>query len=356
MEKLLSLVAVNTVTMSLLIICFLFITPRLSNKYHSKWIYYSWLLIVIGLIVPFRIQFNIILEHSVSDPVYVQDYYSGEEQDIYLTEGNETESVSIPWYQIAGVIWLSGLIIYVMFQSWRHFRFIKILLRWGEEDKNTYEYILLQKISWEMGISKTVRLLNNPCITSPMQIGFVKPVILLPCMNFTDQELSLILRHELIHYKRKDLWYKGLILIATAIHWFNPLVFVMGKAIKEQCEMSCDNEVVKGADAEKRLQYCETIIGMMQQQSKAETVFAANLSNGIRGLKKRIQSILDGRDKKTGAVIMCLTLIGILLTGANLVTVAEGRIITITTDIADTIEDEETSISTVFEYYYKETE
>ena len=58
-----------------------------------------------------------------------------------------------------------------------------------------------------------------------MMTGFVKPRILLPDADFTTDELRLILKHELVHYKRRDLWYKGLVLAANAIHWFNPAVY-----------------------------------------------------------------------------------------------------------------------------------
>lgn len=73
-----------------------------------------------------------------------------------------------------------------------------------------------------------------------MLVGFFHPAILLPPVKFAGDELSLILKHELIHFKRHDLWYKALILEATALHWFNPVVYLMAKAAAVQCEISCD--------------------------------------------------------------------------------------------------------------------
>lgn len=356
MQRILDLLVGNSVAMSLLIICFLIITPRLLNKYRAKWIYYSWLFLVIGLVVPFRIHFDIMVERPSSEPLFIYDNPSGYEQEIYLSEGKETESVCIPWYQIIGSVWLAGFISFILFQGRRHYRFTKLLRRWGVEDNNSEQYKQLQKLSRDMGITKPVRLLISPCISSPMQIGFKKPVLLIPSIELFDEELSLVLRHELIHFVRKDLWYKGLVLIATAINWFNPLVYIMGKAIAEQCELSCDYEVIKGSDTEKRIRYCEAIIGMMQGHSKAEPVFSSYLSNGRKGIKKRIQSIMDGSEKKTGAVIIGMAIFGILLTGIDLNTTTVETVISITTDITETGEDGEIAYSSGTSYYYRQAD
>lgn len=49
----------------------------------------------------------------------------------------------------------------------------------------------------------------------------------------------------MIHLKRNDLWIKALVLVANALHWFNPLVYVLRKDIHMWSELSCDEEVVK---------------------------------------------------------------------------------------------------------------
>jgi beta-lactamase regulating signal transducer with metallopeptidase domain len=46
-------------------------------------------------------------------------------------------------------------------------------------------------------------------------------------MDFTEDELRFILMHELVHCKRKDLYYKFLILIAISMHWFNPIAYLI---------------------------------------------------------------------------------------------------------------------------------
>ena len=45
-------------TMSALALCFIAVTPLLAKRYTAKSYYYAWLIIVIGLIIPFRPQFD----------------------------------------------------------------------------------------------------------------------------------------------------------------------------------------------------------------------------------------------------------------------------------------------------------
>jgi len=138
---------------------------------------------------------------------------------------------------------------------------------------------------------------------------------LLPKTDLAKDELLFILKHELVHYKRKDLWYKCLVLIATTVHWFNPIFYLMAKAIEVLCEISCDAEVVRSTDASTRQHYSETIVGVVKYQSKMKTALSTNFYGGKKGMKKRIFSIMDMGKKKTGLTILCATLILTLGTG-----------------------------------------
>ena len=151
-----------------------------------------------------------------------------------------------------------------------------------------------------------------------MLVGFFRPAILLPPIKIANDELSLILKHELIHFKRHDLWYKALILAATILHWFNPVVYLMAKATSVQCEISCDALVLQGADFQQRKQYGETIIGVVRNGAKLRTALSTDFYGGKKGMKNRISSIMDTTKKKAGFVILCVVLVAIIGTGVAL--------------------------------------
>ena len=129
-------------------------------------------------------------------------------------------------------------------------------------------------------------------------IGLLHPAVLLPQVDFSQNELPLILKHELVHYKRKDLWYKTLMMIALAIHWFNPVVHLMVKSVLSLCEISCDEKVLRKIDAKGRAQYGEAIIGIVRNGNAYQTVLSTNFYSGTKGMKKRIYAMMDMTKKR----------------------------------------------------------
>ena len=80
-----------------------------------------------------------------------------------------------------------------------------------------------------------------------MTLGLLRPVIVLP-PEVPEADLPLILRHELCHIRRRDLWYKGVMLLANAVHWFNPLVWRMaGQAGRDAAMDRCSCRHRQGA-------------------------------------------------------------------------------------------------------------
>ncbi len=319
MQSFLTALIECSVSMSALILGLIILTPLLSKRYTAKWVYYAWLIVAIGLIIPFRLHPDIPVIH-MDTAFYIQNLMPGyvgniTEQAIEADGAGQGFS-SIPWRQIAGIIWVMGVAAFVFYHGWKHYLFKKMVNRWGENATNPSVFETLRKIMSNMGITRQISLKICPLISSPMLIGIFSPVILLPKADFSESELSLILRHELIHFKRMDLWYKSLVFFVTAIHWFNPAVYLMAKEISAQCEISCDAEVVKGAEMDVRQWYSETIINVIKNQSKIKTVFSTNFYGGKKGIKKRIFSIMDTTKKKAGIVVLALVIVCTLGTGA----------------------------------------
>jgi beta-lactamase regulating signal transducer with metallopeptidase domain len=335
MQSFLTALIECSIAMSVLILLFIAITPLLSKRYTAKWRYYTWLVIVIGLIIPFRPHLDTALiridihsipsytQHRILDnsktigdnpiPTDTQWMLSdnvGTVADDNIQTGRVRQGLSVvPWYQWVGSLWAAGVAVFIAYHSIRHIRFLKMIKRWCEEVTDPQTMGILQCLQSNFEISKPVKLWVCSCITSPMMIGFITPVILLPSTNYPMDELAFILKHELVHFKRKDLWYKSLVFIATAIHWFNPFVYLMAREIAAQCEISCDAEVVKDIDRDGRQKYSETIIGVIKNQSRMQTAFSTNFYGGKKSMKNRILSIMDTTKKKTGIFILCLVLI-----------------------------------------------
>ena len=70
----------------------------------------------------------------------------------------------------------------------------------------------------------------------------------------------MVFMHELTHYKRHDLAIKWFSLFVNAIHWFNPLSYLLCRNISDACEVSCDIAVTKNMTEEEQKLYMKTIL------------------------------------------------------------------------------------------------
>ena len=52
----------------------------------------------------------------------------------------------------------------------------------------------------------------------------------------------ILFRHELIHYKRKDILYQLITLIFISLNWYNPFAYIMALAIEIDGETACDEK------------------------------------------------------------------------------------------------------------------
>lgn len=313
-----------SVSMSLVTLVYAAVLPLLSKRYAANWRYLVWLMITVGWIFPFRPQIDFSFIPIKIPDISVTDIHpSLNTIPSAINEGYFVNTqATIPLWLVLAAIWILGIVTVAAYHALRHRHFIKMVRRWSASVTDLNYLGILESLKAELGIRKNIRLSMCQSITSPMLVGFFRPVILLPPIIISVDDLSLILKHELIHFKRHDLWYKALILIATAFHWFNPVVFLMAKAAAAQCEISCDTLVLQNADFQQRKQYSETIIGIVRNGSTLQTALSTNFYGGKEGMKNRISSIMDTKRKKAGVIILCTALVGIIMTGASLAAAA----------------------------------
>ena len=311
MQNFIITLLICSITMSALALLYMAATPLLAKRYSVSGRYYAWLIFVIGLIIPFRPRLgNPIVRVDLPGNTALPVLRLGNAAPVMVPSNDALPSAvpNIQWWQIVAGVWLAGMFLFLAYHLVKHYRFLKLAARWGEDIADKQTLALLENLKAQMGISRKIGLQSCGSVGSPMLIGFIHPKIILPNKDFALDELRFILKHELVHFKRKDLWYKSLVLIAAAIHWFNPLIYLIVKAIDIQCELSCDAEVVRNMGADIRLSYSETIIGVVRYKSSIATAFSTNFYGGKKGMKSRIFSIMDTGKKKTGLVILCVAL------------------------------------------------
>lgn len=155
-----------------------------------------------------------------------------------------------------------------------------------------------------------VRLAVSDQVDTPMLMGLLRPVIVLPQNEppLSQQTLSAVLRHELTHYRRGDVFFKWLVVLAAALHWFNPLVHWFGKRIALDCELSCDEAVLASLPPEERMGYGDMLLALAARRRLPAGVTATTLCEEKRQLKARLQGILSYRNPTRAAYCLALAL------------------------------------------------
>jgi beta-lactamase regulating signal transducer with metallopeptidase domain len=108
--------------------------------------------------------------------------------------------------------------------------------------------LFVSQISNQLGIKRTVRVYISSLIESPVTIGFLKPLILLPVAvinNLSTEQIEAILIHEMAHIKRNDYFINILVSIVEVTLFFNPFMQLISKQMKRERENSCDDWVLQ---------------------------------------------------------------------------------------------------------------
>lgn len=164
---------------------------------------------------------------------------------------------------------------------------------------------------------KRARVVISPAVATPMLAGMIRPVILLPeaCIHLSEDELELILAHELAHLASGDIWVKGLIRVLCCVMWWNPLVYLLQKNLESVLEYKCDLAVTKPLSEQERVAYLQLIQNALTQFEEKQPTHALQLRFcGIPEatvVKRRFQLVLRQAPRNNSG--RSLVYIGVLL-------------------------------------------
>ncbi|MEK4328545.1 M56 family metallopeptidase [Paenibacillus sp. FSL R7-0312] len=217
-------------------------------------------------------------------------------------------------YIILG-IWAAGGISYAAWQLYGYRRFmIKLERTRTLVPADSETAILLGSIKEKLGLKSNVGLAYSPIARSPFLAGLWKPSIYLPAEN--GASLDMVLRHELIHLKRKDLWIKVLMLGVSALHWFNPMVHSVRKELHTWSELTCDQEVVEEMSHAERKRYGVTLLNVMAGSKGLPEQFYTPLSGDGKQLKRRLTHMLNAKKLKKQTIILSVAAV-LLIAGIS---------------------------------------
>ena len=169
------------------------------------------------------------------------------------------------------------------------------------------------------GFSSEYSVKVSPDVKSPYVAGIFRPVIHLPDIELTDDDLRFILRHEIQHILSHDGLKKLLFLAIEALFWWNPLAHITMSEIDAILELQCDAKITAGSDDKAVLEYMRTLLYVMKLISSAEkctSSCAIHFAGDQAIIKQRFEVMLNRDKRKTkGArwLLCCAIVVGFLL-------------------------------------------
>lgn len=208
-------------------------------------------------------------------------------------------------------IWLAGCCLILFWKIVEHLVFRRRILRGAVEAEPEAQALLLSELELAKFRGRKPLLLRSANITSPLSIGLYRRTIriVLPERAYSEDDLRLILRHEVVHVCHEDALSKFSLVSTEAMCWFNPLVWLAMRRSAEDIELSCDESVLLDANESGRRKYADLLL----KETGNAHGFTTCLSSSARSLRYRLKNIIRPQAKYDGALAISLAVFFLLM-------------------------------------------
>ncbi|XZE21218.1 M56 family metallopeptidase [Pirellulaceae bacterium SH449] len=153
---------------------------------------------------------------------------------------------------------------------------------------------LSREVATKLGMRRLVRIEVVDALIGPAIVGIFRPTILLPKVivdKISDKNLGTLIAHELVHFRRGDLWCSALQTLSLCVYWFHPLIWIASSIMNSEAEKCCDEETIGSLKCDP-VEYARCLIDVLECK---HTLRAAPLLPGVRPLDittKRLERIM----------------------------------------------------------------
>ena len=319
--------------------------PLIKDRLPKMMQYCMWLVVLAALLAPVS-KIVVLPKPPVSGPASLTPIYDIVHRNFFVVDeapgslGAKPQGVKgandsgmepvdtgagFPYMAAAlAVVWLLGVLVFLSFNTASYMIFTR-KLRKHAEPASLRETEILNNLSGKGHIPnrRRAQVFRNPLVPTPMLTGVSCPAIMLPDSEYTDAQLISILLHELTHLRRRDIIVKWLSVLAGALHWFNPVVYLARREINSSCELACDESIIRSLNTNGKRNYGDTLIAVVAAHGAAHTAHPAAMSSANfifarekEALKERLGSIMKYKRFSAMTVVLSCALLVVVICGA----------------------------------------
>ncbi len=210
----------------------------------------------------------------------------------------------IPWLALG---WLTGMVLLLGRLAWLGQRLARRRQTW-QTVVDPRVRSLFQECRTELGIRRPVSLMTAGSSVGPATCGVFRACIVLPealVARCAREELRLILLHELMHVRRWDVLLDRGAAVLAAVHWFNPMAWLLMHSLRRERELVCDAAVLRHLGTAAAGPYGRVLLKVAEQLLPGTAGAGAVGVFGQDGsLNRRIRMIVNYRKPTAAGVVL----------------------------------------------------
>lgn len=219
-------------------------------------------------------------------------------------------------------VWLVVVCLIMLWQIWDYLRSIRWFVKHAERNMTESHKTVLESLREEYRIKRHILVFQGEDGAPTITFGIFRPIIL--CGKpLESREAELLLRHEMVHIKRWDIFWKILIQFVIFLHWWNLFTWALFLDFERVSEWACDETAMQGRSDEEVDEYLLLLIeesrasGKSKKPRKPRLRFRSGFGNNAKKLKKRMDNLMSRKKWNKVAAGVLVT----VLAFANSITV-----------------------------------
>ncbi|MUT64716.1 M23/M56 family metallopeptidase [Paenibacillus sp. NEAU-GSW1] len=324
---------ISSLEAALMVGVLLLLIRLLRGKLTSGWRYALWMLLIAKLILPWmpgdlekelhwlRFPEKVEVHMPIVDQWDISMSSANKEAQSQAFQSGELVNAANKWpqqeagnkmfLQLAAWVWLIGVAAVVVSIGSSYLAALFATRVHVEVQVPSHVQSLYLHVRSQMGIRRSIALRLTDSVNTPTLFGLFRPTVLIPMHlagRLDESDWECIFRHELTHFKRRDVIVNTAFALLAALHWFNPAIWYALHRLRIDQEEACDASVLTRAELKES--YASCIVKVLEiSVSRRQASAGVGFSGYKNQMARRITMIKDFKPAKSRISILGLTII-----------------------------------------------